>query len=125
MEDVKEVILSVLRTAVKAMLAVLVVVVIYRGALIGYEVGYRVFSEQPVSTGQGTDITVTISEGMDSGEIADLLEEEGVIRSALIFRLQNRLFSYKKTMEAGTYTLNTSMTNDEIMEALSEGSDGE
>ncbi len=125
MEDVKEVILSVLRTAVKAMLAVLVVVIIYRGALIGYEVGYRVFSEQPVSTGEGTDITVTISEGMGSSEIADLLEEEGVIRSALIFKLQNRLSSYKKTMKAGTYTLNTSMTNDEIMEALSEGSDGE
>ncbi len=125
MEDVKEIILSVLRTAVTVMLAVLVAVIIYRGALIGYEIGYRVFAEEPVSTGEGKDITVTIEEGMGSDEIAELLEEKGVIRSALIFRLQNRLSSYKTTMKAGTYTLNTSMTNDEIMEALSSGSDEE
>ncbi len=122
MGDVKEIILSVLRTAVKIMLAVLVAVVIYRGALLGYEIGYRVFAEEPVSSGEGTDITVTISEGMDSGDIADLLEEKGIIRSALIFKLQNRLSSYKTTMKAGTYTLNTSMTNDEIMEELSTSS---
>ena len=125
MGDVKEIILSVLRTAVKIMLTVLLVVVIYRGAQFGYEIGYRVFSEEPVSQGEGRDITVTITEGMGSSEIADLLEEEGVIRSALVFKLQNRLSSYKTTMKAGTYTLNTSMTNDEIMEALSSGADEE
>ncbi len=123
MDDVRDVILSVLRTAVKAMLAVLVAVIIYRGALIAYDIGYRVFYEEPVSSGEGIDITVTIEEGMGSSEIADLLEEKGVIRSALIFRLQNRLSSYKTTMKAGTYTLNTSMTNDEIMETLAAGSD--
>jgi len=66
------------------------------------------------------DITaVVIEEGMRLKEVAKMLEKGGVIRDAGIFKVQNKLSHYSSSFEAGTYTLNTSMTNEEIMAILS------
>jgi UPF0755 protein len=67
----------------------------------------------------GMDVTVEIKSGMNTDAISNLLEEKGVIRDALIFKIQNRFSHYHGEFQAGTYTLNTSMDNEEIMAILS------
>lgn len=110
---------SVLSRITKLLIAVVVIMFVYVAALKSYDFGYRIFSESPVSMAPGTDVTVVIKEGMGTSEIAGMLESEGVIRDALIFSIQNRLSHYSGDFQVGTFILNTSMENEEIMAILS------
>ena len=103
----------------KLLIAVMGIMLVYVVALKAYDFGYRIFAERPASMAPGTDVTVEIEEGMGSGSVADMLEEKGIIRDALIFKIQNRFSHYNGSFLAGTYTLNTSMENEEIMAILS------
>ena len=110
---------SVFYRITRLLVAVIIIMLIYIASLKAYDFGYRIFSERPVSMAPGTDVTVEIKSGMNTEAIANLLEEQGVIRDALIFQVQNRFSHYYGEFQAGTYTLNTSMDNDEIMAILS------
>lgn len=110
---------SALYRLTKLLFAVVVVMLIYLGSLTAYDFGYRVFAEKPVSTAPGKEVEVVIKEGMTVSETADMLAEKGIIRDALIFKLQNKLSHYAAGFKSGTYTLNTSMDNEEIMAVLS------
>lgn len=111
--------ISVLFRITKLLAAVIIIMLIYLASLKAYDFGYRIFSERPVSMAPGKDITVEIKSGMSTDVICDLLEEKGVIRDALIFKIQNRFSHYYGEFQAGTYTLNNSMDNEEIMAILS------
>ena len=110
---------SVLFRITRLLMAVIIIMLIYMASLKAYDFGYRIFSERPVSMAPGKDITVEIKSGMSTDVICDLLEEKGVIRDALIFKIQNRFSHYYGDFQAGTYTLNNSMDNEEIMAILS------
>ena len=103
----------------KLLLAIVVVMIVYIGALTAYDFGYRIFAEKPMRVAPGQEIVVIIKEGMGTGAVANMLEDQGVIRDALIFRIQNKLSHYSGGFLAGMYTLNTSMDNEEIMAILS------
>ena len=110
---------SVLARITKILIAAIVVMVIYVGALNAYDFGYRLFAEKPVDLAPGKEVTFVVEEGMGTGAVADELEAQGIIRSALVFKVQNKLSHYKSGFLAGTYTLNTSMDNENIMAILS------
>ena len=110
---------SALFRITKILWAIVIVMMVYVGALTAYDFGYRIFAEKPVSLAPGKEVFAVIEEGMGTGEIADMLEGQGVIRDALIFKIQNKLSHYSSGFLAGTYTLNTSMDNEEIMAVLS------
>ena len=63
---ITDVIVAVCGTIIKIALAIVAVVVIYRGAVKAYDYGYRIFQEEPVSSGEGYTITVTITEDMSA-----------------------------------------------------------
>lgn len=101
---------------------ILALAVILLGYLIvskAYSFGYRLFAEEPMSLAPGIEKVVVVEEGMSLRQVANMLEDGGVIRDATIFQVQNKLSHYSSSFEAGTYTLNTSMTNEEIMAVLS------
>lgn len=99
--------------------AVAIIIFGYLIASTAYNFGYRLFAEEPMSLAPGIEKIVVIEEGMRLKEVAKMLEKGGVIRDAGIFKVQNKLSHYSSSFEAGTYTLNTSMTNEEIMAVLS------
>lgn len=99
--------------------AVAIIIFGYLIASTAYNFGYRLFAEEPMSLAPGVEKIVVIEEGMRLKEVAKMLEKGGVIRDAGIFKVQNKLSHYSSSFEAGTYTLNTSMTNEEIMAVLS------
>ena len=103
----------------RLLIAVVVIMIVYIGSLTAYDFGYRIFAEKPVSLAPGKEVIIEIKEGMGVGAVANMLEEYGVIRDAKIFKIQNKLSHYSSGFMAGTYTLNTSMDNDEIMAILS------
>ena len=110
---------SALFIITKLLLAVVIIMMVYVGALTAYDFGYRIFAERPVSQAPGKEVVVIIEEGMGIGAVADMLEAQGVIRDAMVFKIQNKFSHYSSGFQAGTYTLNTSMDNDDIMAVLS------
>ena len=48
-----------------------------------------------------------------------MLEKNGLIRDAALFRVQEMLSAFKDEMRPGTYELNTSMTAEEMMQIMS------
>ena len=112
-------VVSVLSRVIKLIIAVLIIILLYAAGVNSYDFGYRIFSEKPVSMAPGKDVNVIIKDGMGTTEVAQMLEKRGVIRDAVIFMIQNRFSHYNGSFQAGTYTLNTSMENEEIMAILS------
>lgn len=115
----KEVVVSVFSTVFKIVVAVIIVMLVYKWSVLAYEYGQRVFNEPPVSSGSGREITVTIEEGSTAKEIGKMLEKSGLIRDAELFMIQEMLSQYKGEMKPGSYVLSTAMTTEEMMEIMS------
>ncbi len=93
-----------------------VLVVVFFGAKF-----YLNFLKSPVNSGGQMEAFV-VQRGEGSGTIADRLEEEGFIRSANFFKLHLKLSGSVGAIEAGDFKLSSSMTMDEVIKTLSEGS---
>ncbi len=117
---IDKMVLRTITIVLKIVFAVLVVMFVYKGAMLAYDYGYRVFAEEPVDSEPGRDIEVAIDESMDAKAIGKLLESKGLINDGNLFYLQNILSKYKGDLLPGTYVLNTSMTTEEMMAVLSE-----
>lgn len=102
----------------RLVVAIAVVYVIYQGAEICYDYGYRIFTETAVSSGEGRTVTVTITESMSPMEIGELFESRGLVRDAKLFTLQYYLSEYTKEVGPGTFELSTAMTAEEMMAAM-------
>lgn len=98
----------------------MVVYGLYEIGLCSYNYGYRIFAEPPVTAGEGRDRLVQIKNSMSDSDIAKLLEEKGLIRDKWLFILQLKLSGYSGKLLPGRYTLNTSMTADEMMQMMSQ-----
>ena len=60
MEKITDVIMAFCGAIIKIAVAVMIVIVLYRGSQKAYDYGYRIFEEPPVSSGEGYTITVNI-----------------------------------------------------------------
>ena len=97
---------------------VLVVLVVYRGAMVRYDYGYRIFTEPAVSAGEGRAITVTIPKDMSAKEMGELFANKGLIKDSNLFILQYYLSEFRKDIQPGTFELSTAMTAEEMMEVM-------
>ena len=114
-----KIILKFVRISFSILVVLLIVFCLTKIGITGYEFGYRVFTEEPVSAAPGKDITVQVTSDMSDKEICDMLEEKGLIRDASLFYVQLKLSSYAGKLQPGVYVLNTSMEAKEMMVALS------
>ena len=71
--------------------------------------------------GEGEPVEITIEQGASGAGIAAKLEEEGVVRNALAFRLVARSRGVASRIQAGAYTFQTGMSVDEAIEVLEAG----
>ena len=99
---------------------VIVVYGLYELGLRSYDYGYRIFAEPPVASGEGQDKLVRIKSSMSDSDIAQLMKEKGLIRDKWLFVIQLKVSGYGGRLAAGQYTLNTSMTADEMMQVMSQ-----
>ena len=80
-----------------------------------------VYLASPVDKNDKKDIEVEITKGISVVKISTILKEEKLIRSKTLFKVYIKLYS-NKTLKAGNYMLNRSMSLSEIVEVLEEGS---
>jgi len=78
-------------------------------------------SNPGVATDVGEDVAITIPQGASTSDIAEILKEKNLIKSVFRFKLESKLNNYDGTFQQGNYTLNTSMTHQQIMELLQKG----
>lgn len=99
---------------IKTAFGILIILAIAYAAMnlsgIGYDFGYRVFTESAIDEEPGKDVLVQLNEDTSAKELAELLEEKGLVRDSNLFYLQLKLSAYKDKLIPGVYTLNTSMT---------------
>lgn len=118
--DTKKVTVAVFHMIMKFIVVIIVILLVYKCSVGAYNVGYKVFADDPIAQEPGRDIMVTVTEGMSTKEIGKTLEAKGLVEDANIFHLQNILSSMKDELLPGMYTLNTSMSANEMMEIMSQ-----
>ncbi|MCI5935541.1 MAG: aminodeoxychorismate lyase [Lachnospiraceae bacterium] len=111
-----KVVLRIVNISVTVLCGVLIVCALYYVGLSSYSFGYRVYTEPAVSSGNGQSMLVQVTEDMSLKDLAEVLEEKGLIRDARLFYLQATLCKFEPKM--GNYTLKTSMTPSQMMEAM-------
>lgn len=111
-----------LKTVVRILIMIFIVLAIIYAARRIYKLGYEAFSVRPVAENadEGKDVTVVIKRNMSLREIAELLNENGLIdESEIAFVIQANAYGYAKTIKPGPYVLNTSMSVQEMLEFMS------
>lgn len=98
-----------------AVLAILILCVAGTAAGIGY-----LLRPVDATAGAGT-IRVMIEPGANAGQIAAILADKGVIRSALFFRIYARRHQLEQKFMAGSYELKLSMSLPEIAAKIAGG----
>ena len=89
-----------------ALYVCIVVLIIWLGRL-SYQFGHDIFDQQPMSPGEGQEITVVVKEDDSVYDIAKTLESKGLVEDAKVFWVQEKLSNYKGQMKPGTYLLST------------------
>ncbi|AWB47013.1 endolytic transglycosylase MltG [Paenibacillus sp. CAA11] len=97
-------------------MAVLITLLVIAGGIIGY----TYVNLQPVKPSD-EKVKFTIEPGTGTSGIADLLEDKGLIRNALLFKGYLKLKSEGGHFQAGVYELNPGMTYQEIIQKLNKG----
>lgn len=115
---IKDIVLSIAGAVIRVAILILAIYVVIEAGKKAYDFGFRIFTEEPMSESPGREVTVNVTDGDSESDIATMLEEKGIIREALLFRIQKKALGYKKKIEPGAYKLNTCMTTDEILETL-------
>ena len=117
--QIRDLLTTILGTIIKILVIMWLVNFIYTKATEAYAFGYRVFTEEAVSPAPGRDISVAITEGKSAKSLAETLYEKGLVRDENLAYIQILCSEYKDTLEPGVYELNTSMTLEEMMYAMS------
>ena len=76
---------------------------------------------QPFAGDGGDPVRVVVPRGSSTEEIADLLEERGVVSSSSFFQLRARLAGRSEDLKPGSYRLREDMSFTAALDALEEG----
>ncbi len=77
---------------------------------------------EPLAKTNVKEINIEIPMGSSIIKIANILEENKLIKNELLFRINAKILGMDSNLKAGNYVLNNGMTPEEILQALQEGS---
>lgn len=118
--NVNKAVLKFVKLGLTLVVALLIIYVTIGISLVGFDFGYRVFTEPAMEEEPGRDVVVTIDKGMSDMEIGAELERVGLVRNGTLFMIQLKLSAYADDIQPGAHILNTSMTPKEMMILMSE-----
>jgi len=100
-------------TALNVIVMVVLIVAAYNFTIRAYGFG-KDYSEVFFAEKPYAEAEITLEDGASLQEVAAVLEEEGIISNALIFRLENILKGNNNPFNAGTYSVNSKMSTNNI-----------
>lgn len=122
---VKGIIGSTVELVIKIIALVFFASYLIKASAAAYDYGYRIFTEAPVSLGEGRIISVSVENPVSVREVGDMLQERGLIRDAKLFVIQELLSEYHGKIQPGIYDLSTAMTAEEMMAVMAENAPDE
>ena len=102
---------------VKRLVIILILILLILGSIAYVFLGLN----NPKDTQDHSEILIEIPMGSTTGDIGVILESNGVIKNANMFKLYSRLNGFDNTYVAGAYTLSPSMTTEDICKIISSG----
>lgn len=120
---IKYVIGATVQIVIKVVLFTFIIMYILRIATAAYDYGYRVFTEPPITYGEGRIISVYIEDGSSALDVGEMLQEKGLIRDGRLFMIQELLSENHGKIQPGVYDLSTTMTAQEILELIAQESE--
>ncbi len=107
--------------AIRILLLVLIIFAIVFFARKIYDLGYEAFSAKPAaSQDEGTNIAIVVTKKMTLRDIAKQMIDAGLIdESEEAFIIQANVYGYADSIVPGAHVLNTSMTVEEMLAAMS------
>lgn len=118
--SVKSIVGSTVELIIKVVALIFIASYIIKAATAAYDYGYRIFTEAPVSLGEGRVISVSVEEPVSVKDVGQMLEERGLIRDANLFVIQELLSEDHGKIQPGIYDLSTSMTAQEMVAVMAE-----
>lgn len=113
--------------AVRTVLIILLNIIFYGLVLFGcvqivhsgYSFTYDVFGDTMAEQAPGKDCLFTLENGQTEYEVATALSEQNLVKNRYSFYLRMQLEKRaESSLQPGTYTLNTSMTYEEILNEI-------
>jgi UPF0755 protein len=102
-------------SAGRNLLVVLLIVVVLAGG------AFAVYRYGAGASGPSTPVAIEIPTGATATDVGQILQEAGVVRSSLAFRLAASLQGLGTSLQAGSYQLRTNMTVQEALSVLERG----
>lgn len=112
---------AVIAISIRLILLALIVLLLYEGVTKGYEFGHEIFYASAMEEKPGRDIDIKVDKGDSIASVAKLLKEKDLITNPYSLVIQAKFFNYKAN--AGSYTLNTSMTSRDILQMMNENTE--
>lgn len=116
--DIKQLLGAFSATIFRIVVAVIVIIFVYKASVTAYDFGFNVFADIPVSEGEGRTVSVVVSNPGDTKELGAVLEQKGLIRDKNVFYVQERLSDYHGKLASGTYELNTAMSVEDMLRIM-------
>lgn len=123
--DIKQIALSFMSLVIRGLILAFVIMGIYRAGQKAYDFGFRIFTEEAMTSEPGRDVAITIVQGDSVMDVGKDLEEKGLIRDAKLFWVQKKCSEYDADIKPGFYTLNTSMTAEDMFAIIAGRKDDE
>ncbi len=123
--NIKNLALGFMGFIVRASILAVAILVIFKTGQKAYDFGFRIFTEEAMSPAPGRDVAVTIVQGDSTMDVGKMLEEKGLIRDSKLFYVQKKCSVYDNDIQPGFYTLNTSMTAEDMFAIIAGRKEGE
>ena len=118
--NLKYVVAATAQIIIKLVLFAFISMYILRAATAAYDYGYRVFTEPPMTFGDGRIISIYIEDGSSALDVGEMLQDKGLIRDGRLFMIQELLSEHHDKIQPGVYDLNTNMTAQEMLEVIAQ-----
>lgn len=119
-QNVNSIVATIISVSVNIIIIAIVAMCVYTFGIWAYNFGTAVFSHEPVDKYNGKSVIVTIPTDASSMDVSDIMKKAGLVEDKYVFMVQIILSDQSGNIAAGTYTLSTDMTPDELIAAIIE-----
>lgn len=116
---------NALRMVLQLLINVVILLLLLQVFTVAYNFSYKVFTDSAMNPTSKKEVEFVIQPDSSTLEIVDSLVESGLVPDKYVMLAKIYLSSYHGKMMPGTYVLSPSMTQDEILKAITINSTGD
>lgn len=103
---------------IELLVDVLIIFLLAKGFAAAFGFGYDVFTDSALDKNDKKSVVVDISSERSTSELAETLEESGIIENKYVLLAKMKISGYDDEVVYGKYGLSPSMTYDEIIATI-------